>query len=131
MKSTNVRTATKLAKFKELYNDDTVMKLVYLTPEMLTRSTQFQRALESLHRRGRLARFVIDEAHCVSQWGHDFRPDYKQLGSLRRDYPDVPIMALTATANEKVKMDIVECLQIRECVYFQMSFNRWNLMCVS
>lgn len=70
---------------------------------------------------------MIDEAHCVSQWGHDFRPDYKELSTLRKQYPKVPIMALTATANDKVKLDIMQVLQISNAQRFQQSFNRANL----
>ncbi|KNC98153.1 RecQ family ATP-dependent DNA helicase [Spizellomyces punctatus DAOM BR117] len=113
--------------FSEIYSATPRTKLIYVTPEMIMNSPKFQDALRSLHSRKKLARFVIDEAHCVSQWGHDFRPDYKQLGSLRTKYPGIPIMALTATANEKVKMDIMDCLEMRQCEKFVSSFNRPNL----
>lgn len=68
--------------------------------------------LESLYTNGKLANFVVDEAHCVSQWGHDFRKDYGKLNVLRRQYPDVPIMALTATATPEVRNDICKQLEI-------------------
>jgi RecQ family ATP-dependent DNA helicase len=74
-----------------------------------------------------LARFVIDEAHCVSQWGHDFRPDYSKLGILKSTFPDVPLMALTATAPPKIIQSVQKSLKILHAQVFSMSFNRPNL----
>ena len=70
---------------------------------------------------------AIDEAHCISEWGHDFRPDYRNLNVLRRDFADVPVIALTATATERVREDIVAQLDLREARKFISSFNRANL----
>ncbi|KAG0158253.1 hypothetical protein PDIDSM_5766 [Penicillium digitatum] len=103
------------------------MEVLYITPEMLSKSQALIRALEKLHGRNRLARLVIDEAHCVSQWGHDFRPDYKELGEVRARFPGVPVMALTATATENVKVDVMHNLKITDCEVFLQSFNRPNL----
>ncbi|KAI9356580.1 P-loop containing nucleoside triphosphate hydrolase protein [Zopfochytrium polystomum] len=114
--------------YQELYDPKLKAKLMYVTPEMMQRSPKFRNLLDFLHRNKRLARFVIDEAHCVSQWGHDFRPDYKELSSLKTNFPGVPIMALTATANSQVKMDIKEVLKIQTCLTFTQSFNRKNLV---
>lgn len=101
--------------------------LLYVTPEMLNKSPSVINALESLHARNRLARLVIDEAHCVSQWGHDFRPDYKQLGEVRKRFPGVPVMALTATATENVKVDVIHNMGMTGCEEYKQSFNRPNL----
>jgi bloom syndrome protein len=82
-----------------------------------------------LNERQLLTRFAIDEAHCVSQWGHDFRPDYQKLSILKRQYPNVPIMALTATATQRVRLDILNQLGIEKpsTKWFMQSFNRTNL----
>ncbi|VDP73830.1 unnamed protein product [Schistosoma curassoni] len=83
------------------------LKLLYVTPEKIAASDKLKGCLEQLYKRKRLDRFVIDEAHCVSQWGHDFRPDYRNLSILRINFPDVPMMAMTATATPKVRRDIL------------------------
>ena len=80
-----------------------------------------------LYKRQRLARFVVDEAHCVSQWGHDFRPDYKKLNMLRSKFRGVPTMALTATATPRVRVDILHQLGLTSPKWFLSSFNRANL----
>ena len=103
------------------------IKLLYITPEKLTRSNQMQGILRRLYSRGLISRFVVDEAHCLSDWGHDFRPDYNQLDMIRREFPDVPLMALTATANEKVVNDAIKALGMRNPFKSQSSFNRVNL----
>jgi len=106
---------------------DEHIQLLYITPEMMNKNQVLNRILESLHSRQRLARIVIDEAHCVSQWGHDFRPDYKELGQIRNNLPGVPMMALTATATENVKVDVIHNLKMEGCRVFTQSFNRPNL----
>ena len=84
-------------------------------------------ALLSLHDNGKLSRFVIDEAHCVSGWGHDFRPDYCDLKQLRQNFPGVTFMALTATATPRVRADVVKQLGMSNTKWFLTSFNRNNL----
>ncbi|POS85601.1 hypothetical protein EPUL_002140 [Erysiphe pulchra] len=103
------------------------IQLLYVTPEMVSQSGQMRDILSSLHQKSRLARFVIDEAHCVSQWGHDFRKEYIALGRLRKDFPNVPIMALTATATQSVKVDVIHNLGMGDPPVFSQSFNRPNL----
>jgi RecQ family ATP-dependent DNA helicase len=113
---------------QHVLSEETKIKLVYLTPEKIGRSSQIHQMLLSLHRRRLLRCFVIDEAHCVSNWGHDFRPDYTGLGALREKFPGVPVMALTATATERVRADIVKQLRFHPGhVVFKQSFNRPNL----
>lgn len=104
-----------------------LLDLVYLSPEMISASKQAQNAIAKLHRDKKLARIVVDEAHCVSSWGHDFRPDYTALSFFKKTYPDIPLMALTATANDQVRMDIIHNLQLNNPVFLKQSFNRTNL----
>lgn len=108
-------------------NVEQFIQLLYVTPEMISKSQAIVNAFKDLHRRGKFARMVIDEAHCVSQWGHDFRPDYKLLGEVRQQFRGVPAMALTATATENVKVDVIHNLGITGCEIFTQSFNRPNL----
>ena len=97
-------------------------KLLYLAPERLF----LPDFLEKL-KRWRVTALAIDEAHCISEWGHDFRPEYRQLATLREHFPGVPVVALTATATERVQSDIVTQLQLSEPGRFVASFNRPNL----
>ncbi|NXR33783.1 BLM protein, partial [Zosterops hypoxanthus] len=113
--------------YMQLSKKDPVIKLLYVTPEKVCASSRLVSALENLYDRKLLARFVIDEAHCVSQWGHDFRQDYKRLNMLRRKFRSVPMMALTATANPRVQKDILNQLEMLKPQVFTMSFNRHNL----
>jgi ATP-dependent DNA helicase RecQ len=102
-------------------------KLVYLAPERLLMSSFISGPLDNLVAAPGLNAFVIDEAHCVSEWGHDFRPEYRQLSVLRRRYPAVPMLAFTATATARVRSDIIAQLQLREPSVHLSSFNRPNL----
>ncbi|NXC77873.1 BLM protein, partial [Anhinga anhinga] len=113
--------------YMQLSKKDPVIKLLYVTPEKVCASNRLMSALENLYDRKLLARFVIDEAHCVSQWGHDFRQDYKRLNMLRKKFRSVPMMALTATANPRVQKDIQNQLEMLKPQVFTMSFNRHNL----
>ncbi|ORZ01722.1 hypothetical protein BCR43DRAFT_189779 [Syncephalastrum racemosum] len=119
--------AERRAIFDTLQHSPLSTPLVYVTPELISRSNAFQNVLQKLHSNDMLARFVVDEAHCVSHWGHDFRPDYKTLGELKHNYTNVPIIALTATANPIVQEDITSNLNIQGCKIFKQSFNRVNL----
>ncbi|BEI85126.1 hypothetical protein CcaverHIS002_0505270 [Cutaneotrichosporon cavernicola] len=120
--------ADKQLAHTELSQREPHTKVVYVTPEMMSKGGRIKGIIRDLIRYNRLARFVVDEAHCVSAWGHDFRDDYLKLDLLRKDYPNVPIMALTATAAEKVQADIKNVLSFkRDYVQIQQSFNRPNL----
>lgn len=97
-------------------------RLLYVAPERLMLDGFLERALN-----WNIVQLAIDEAHCISEWGHDFRPEYRELKKLRAHLPDVPIMALTATATERVGADIVKQLKLHDPRCYVASFNRPNL----
>ena len=102
------------------------IKLLYVAPERLM-SEPFGVFLETVKNTVGISAFAIDEAHCVSEWGHDFRPEYRQLSQLRQRYPDIPMMALTATATARVRTDIIQQLALATPKVHVASFNRHNL----
>ncbi len=101
---------------------DGALDLLYVSPERL----MMPHCLDLL-RRCRIALFAIDEAHCISQWGHDFRRDYQALGILKQSFPDIPLMALTATADGPTRRDIAERLHLEEARLFAAGYDRPNL----
>ena len=93
-------------------------KIIFLTPEKLDKNKKVQNQISELYNWNLINRFVIDEAHCVSKWGHDFRKDYLKLNVLRKYFPKVPILALTATAPNDVRVDIIDLLGMKNVLYF-------------
>ena len=108
------------ARLRGLHNGE--FRLLYVAPERLMLSG-FLLDLQ----RWNVRLLAVDEAHCISEWGHDFRPEYRQLAELRKLFPETPMMALTATATERVRADIVKLLELREPRCYVASFNRPNL----
>ena len=102
------------------------IKLLYIAPERLF-TPLFIELLDRLSQKVGISTFAIDEAHCVSEWGHDFRPEYRQLFQLKQHYPQIPIIALTATATQRVRTDIVQQLRLIDPEIYVSSFNRQNL----
>jgi ATP-dependent DNA helicase RecQ len=102
------------------------IKLLYVAPERLL-GERFLPFLDIVANKLGISAFAIDEAHCVSEWGHDFRPEYRQMQRVRDRYPDIPIMGLTATATERVRQDIIQQLTLRNPYIHVASFNRPNL----
>ena len=105
-------------------------RLLYVTPELCS-VERFRERLKLVHKQKELARIAVDEAHCISEWGHDFRKDFKRLSWFRETFPDVPIMCLTATANEQVRQDITSTLGLDKTPdklkNFTMTAHRPNL----
>ncbi|KAJ4841628.1 hypothetical protein Tsubulata_004926 [Turnera subulata] len=111
---------------EDLYSGKPSIRLLYVTPELIA-TPGFMSKLTKIHSRGLLNLIAIDEAHCISTWGHDFRPSYRKISSLRNCFPDVPILALTATAVPKVQKDVIESLSLQDPLILKSSFNRPNI----
>jgi len=121
-------TLTKRAKvYDELAKPFPNIKILYSTPESIICNEETKHFMKILHKNGLIARFVLDEAHCITTWGHDFRPKYRKVSKLREEYPGVPIIALTATATEKVQADINDILKLDYPRVFKTGFLRDNL----
>jgi ATP-dependent DNA helicase RecQ len=99
------------------------LKLLYLAPERLMGEGQFLQNLKQVN----VSLFAVDEAHCISHWGHDFRPEYLVLGKLKKEFPEIPVIALTATADKLTRQDIIDKLDLKEYNLFENSFNRPNI----
>ncbi|KAM2420228.1 hypothetical protein ACFXTH_026694 [Malus domestica] len=124
--SSTQTTQTKTKIHEDLDSGKPSLRLLYVTPELIATSG-FMTKLTKIHTRGLLNLIAIDEAHCISSWGHDFRPSYRKLSSLRSHLPGVPILALTATAVPKVQMDVIESLCLHNPLTLRSSFNRPNI----
>ncbi|XP_051114353.1 ATP-dependent DNA helicase Q-like 3 [Andrographis paniculata] len=112
--------------YEDLESGKPALRLLYVTPELIA-TPGFMTKLMKIHGRGLLNLIAIDEAHCVSTWGHDFRPSYRKLSSLRKSLPNVPVLALTATAAPKVQEDVISSLCLQSPLILKSSFNRPNI----
>jgi len=116
--------------YQDLATGHPLTRLLYVTPELCS-GEHFRKRLKLVHEQKELARIAVDEAHCISEWGHDFRKDFKRLSWFRETFPDVPIMCLTATANDLVRRDVLETLRMDKTPYklktFTMTAHRPNL----
>ncbi|CEF63506.1 ATP-dependent DNA helicase Q1 [Strongyloides ratti] len=123
--------STDKAEVKQIMDDlsssKPIIKLLYVTPERLAKSKKLMNKLDICSKNGNLNFIAVDEVHCCSTWGHDFRPDYKFLNILKRQF-GVPIIGLTATATSKVVDDIKDMLEIPRAIVFKAGFNRENLV---
>jgi ATP-dependent DNA helicase RecQ len=123
LNSTQTQEESSLLEKQLLRNE---LTLLYAAPERIN-TPRMKGLLGSLHERGLLSLFAIDEAHCVSQWGHDFRPEYRSLSLLHETFPDVPRIALTATADALTRQDMIERLKLEDARQFVSSFDRPNI----
>jgi superfamily II DNA helicase RecQ len=126
--NTNTPMTEKNRIMKDLATGHPLTRLLYVTPEQCALDN-FRKAIRVVHEQGELARIAVDEAHCISEWGHDFRPSYKELRWFRDSFPNVPIICLTATATLQVRQDVVKTLALSEdnLQVFTMTTSRKNL----
>ena len=128
MSFTSANTADQSQQWINVRDPNAGVCLILVTPERVSKSSHLMRELQKLYGQGRLGRFVIDEAHCATQWGHDFRPDYVQLGRLKQAFPTIPLLALTATASDPVRADVCKILGLHSNhLFLRSSANRTNL----
>lgn len=113
---------------QDLATGHPLTRLLYVTPEQCC-TESFRKQLRVVHEQKELARIAVDEAHCISEWGHDFRPSFKGLCWFRENFPDVPIICLTATATAQVRNDVIKTLGLSETnlKIFTMTTSRKNL----
>lgn len=114
--------------YQEMIDPTASLRILYVTPEKLAKSKRLMSQLEKAYEKRLLVRIVIDEVHAASQWGHDFRKDYKFLSIMKTQFPDTPILGLTATATSKVITDIQKILNLEGCLVLKDSFFRANLV---
>ena len=126
LNSTTTRETANMAT-RAMVDPNSPLKLIYVTPEKLAKSKYLMSQIQKMYEAGRFSRLVIDEVHCCSEWGHDFRKDYKQLHIFKREFPGTPVLGLTATATPTVISDIKKILNIPKCVLYKGSFYRPNL----
>eukprot|EP01124_Arcella_intermedia_P018003 TRINITY_DN2497_c0_g1_i1.p1 TRINITY_DN2497_c0_g1~~TRINITY_DN2497_c0_g1_i1.p1 ORF type:complete len:577 (-),score=113.35 TRINITY_DN2497_c0_g1_i1:13-1557(-) len=112
---------------KELQKDDINLKILFFTAEKVVKNRAFVDALKMMYNNGNIQRIVVDEAHCISEWGHDFRKDYRKLGFLANLFPEVPFLALTGSCTPKVREDIQVQLKMKDAVSFQGRLERENI----
>lgn len=130
--TSGIGTSEHARRWQLVRNPNSGLCLILVTPEKVHSSNKLRGELEKLNAQNRIGRFVIDECHCASQWGHDFRPDYTKLGILKTHFPKVPVLAVTATASERVKDDVCRILRINTrnpntFKFFRSLANRPNL----
>jgi len=113
--------------YQAMLTRDSGLRLLYVTPERLVKSKTLMSKLDKAHEARLMSRAVVDEAHCISQWGHDWRQDYTRLGLLKTQFRGLPVMALTATATPRIQQDVVGSLGLELCEVFRASVDRPNL----
>ncbi|TPX49829.1 hypothetical protein SeMB42_g02472 [Synchytrium endobioticum] len=125
--NSTLKESEKKAIYAELAMLKPRFKLLYITPELMA-TDHFRSTLQRLYKKSALSRLVVDEAHCISEWGHEFRKNYRQLHFFKDTFPNLPVMALTASATDEVQQDIIEQLHLRKDAFkVRSSFNRPNL----